>query len=71
MSKPNHEIASEPVIRQLDWVIAPAAAPSERTSGVKISSRAFWMTIARPNVVSSGTSGPPRRLRASSASWSR
>jgi hypothetical protein len=44
----------------------PAAEPSERTSGEKICNSAFWMTIARPNVVSNGVSSPARRLRANS-----
>ena len=54
------------MIRQLPVAIEPAAAPSERTSGEKTCSSAFWMTMASPNVVSSGVSGPARRLRASS-----
>ena len=48
-----------PLMAQLLVETPPAVAPSERTSGEKICSSPFWMTIDRPKVVSSGTSGPP------------
>jgi putative CocE/NonD family hydrolase len=47
------------------WRDEPAWPPSERTSGEKICSRTFSITMARPNVVSRGTRGPARRLRSS------
>ena len=43
---------------------------SECTSGEKNSWRRFPITISRPKVVSSGTSGPARRLRSSIVRWS-
>ena len=65
ISTPRYEMDSCAVSRQLPVASRPAAPPSERTSGEKTCSRAFWMTMASPKVVSSGISGPPRRLRAS------
>ena len=42
-----------------EWTFAPNSSKSR-----------FWITIARPNVVSSGTRIPERRLRSSSVLWS-
>ena len=58
------------MICQLAVAIQPASPPSERTSGENFSSSRFWITIASPNVVSSGTSTPERRLRSSIVRWS-
>ena len=65
---PRTGIESWSVILMLAVVSAPPSM--ERESGVKISSSRFWMTIASPKVVSSGTSGPARRLRSSKVRWS-
>ncbi len=59
------------MICQLAVAIAAGLPPSERTSGENFSSSRFWITIESPNVASSGTSTPERRLRSSTVRWSR
>jgi hypothetical protein len=65
VSTPRYGKESWEVSRQLPVEIEPVSEPRECTSGEKICSRAFWMTMDTPKVVSSGVSGPERKLRAS------
>ena len=69
----------QPEVRDGELVGDPPAADADRARrpprasarpGEKICSSAFWITIASPNVVSSGVSSPARRLRASSVTCS-
>ena len=65
VSTPNVEIESPPT-ETLDVASVPVLLKSEWSSGEKIWRSTFSITIASPNVVSSGTSNPARRLRSSS-----
>jgi hypothetical protein len=67
VSTSNHGIDRLLDTRQLAVPMLPSS--SECTSGEKKYWRRFAITMSKPNVVSSGTSCPARRLRSSIVRW--